>query len=1051
MGTHSKAALKKPSVMFPAVVLAGLMGFSALFLSSVKAFSASAAIYTVDGTQAEIVAESVALNRRIMEEGMVLLKNRDNALPLAEGSKITLLGSSSYNTYWGETGGGNGKTDYTYLSDSLADAGFSVNPQVAAAYAPSGLTKATVGGAVLYLEPDVSALDGVKSSFASYGDVGIVTIGRAGREGGDLAVNGLEKYGWEEGEHELVLTPNERAVINLAEQSFGKVVVLLNIPSVMEIGELAADQGIDAILYIGMPGQYGLEAVGATLSGAVDPSGRTVNTWASDLTKDPTYANTAQLGGMTDDAGNGVYTIEYEEGIYVGYKYYETAAAEGFIDYDEAVTYPFGYGLSYTEFSQKFLTDSFSIPDDATFDTYVGVDVEVTNTGSVAGKEVVQIYGHAPYTEGGIEKAEVVLVGFAKTDVIEAGESQTVTVQIRVGDLASFDWNDANGDMWYGYEIERGEYELRLQKNSHEIWEYDGGKQTIGYEVEETLAYNNDGSSADIGANENKDNLVFSKGDDFDSLYLATSGNGGTFVIMSRADFEGTFPTSPDGSAEYSEVINSKYNSAFTPDMDEVGDPWYMTEDMIPDGWTQSSGDKYRLYDMAGIDYTDTDIIEGGVWDGFTGVEAWQTFMNQLGWDELKAIISKGSHVTVAVASIGKPQQADSDGPEQLGDGTFWACANIIAGTWNTELSELRGIAIGNEALYDGFTGWYGPTANINRTPFGGRNTIYFSEDALLTGKISAANVRGAQSRGLICYVKHFALNEQEKERTGLATFVTEQAMRETYLKAFEIVVKEGGTTGIMQSMNRIGGVNCYGNYALDQTVLRDEWGFLGYTVTDAYNSALVRENMAQRMGADLPLGTWLLDIAGEWDEGANTVTYNGVPSPTQWYVVRNSAMHLLYAAANSNQTANGYDLNAVTGNTVEGFTAYVNTEIEGFDVSIDASAFGTENITYSASGLPDGLTIDAATGMIVGKVEAVGEYEFTVTVRVSEEGSQWISGSYKVSFTVEEPQATRDILPVVLICAAAAVVIAACAVVAVVVVRKRSAAKKGGSDGDKS
>lgn len=996
---------------------------SAVALSSFPALRgwADTQKYFLDGTYEEYVEQSNALNLQIMEEGMVLLKN-NGLLPFSGSRKVTMFGYGSYRTRWGETGGGNGKKDYCYLADSLEKAGFTVNPDVKAVY-EANTKKVNLSNASstvsVEVENPVTILDDVKSSYANYGDLAIITISRDGKESSDLFTEGLGTKGWGENDHQLMLNTNEKDLIAEVKANFDNIVVLLNCPNTVQIPELDEDDEIDAILYVGLPGQYGLEAVGEVLNGQVNPSGRTVSLWAADFTKDPAFANV----GTYSDSVDGTPSIEYEEGIYLGYKYYETAAEEGYIDYNTAVVYPFGYGLSYTTFTQEFVGD-FSIPENAGLNDYVDVQVKVTNVGDVVGKEVVQIYNHAPYIDGQIEKAEVVLVGFAKTGLLQPADSETVTVSVRVGDLASFDWNDANGDGFYGYEIEAfadsgaDGYELRLQSNSHEMID------SLGYEVDSTLSFNNDGSrtALPVGNEKNVDNLAFSNGDDWDSVYLVSKENGGDFVIFSRADFEGTFPTSPTGQNTYKEGVPEKYNNVYTPDMDEVSDPWYVKAEDLPESWTQGSGTNFTIGDMVGIDYTsavpltaDDTSVESFI--GKTGAEVWDLFMNQLTWEELVGIISTGHHQTAAVDSILKPTEYIADGPEQLGSGTFWAGANIIAGTFNTELAELRGVAVANEALYNGIHGWYGPAANLNRTPFGGRNTIYASEDGLLAGKITASTIVGAQSRGLVCYVKHFALNEQETNRMGLATFLTEQALRETYLKSFEYAVKEGGTLGIMQAFNRVGGVNCFGNYALDVTVLREEWGFKGVVVTDSYSTGLVRENIAQRVGGDLPLGSWGAAIAGEWDAARNAVVYNGEVSSTQWSVVRRSALHVLYMASNSCQLRNGYNTVAVTGKTISDVSLKVNEPMATVDGSIDTQAFGTDKISYSATNLPAGVSIDAATGAISGTPTKSGNYTATVTVSVTEEGEGWITSSYTLKFVVaaeEEPDDSRDEPPAV-------------------------------------
>lgn len=978
--------------------------------------------YYVDKTFEEYVEQAEALNGKIMQEGMILLKN-NGALPLAKNSAVTVLGAGSYKTYWGEASV-NAEGKYCYVSESLENAGISVNPAAAEVY--SSVSTVKIGNLTALLEPELSKVTAIESTFGNYNDAAIITLSRSCAESFDLLTDSeaLAGYGIS-GEHQLALYDSEKELIKTAKEKFEKVIVLLNAATMVQFPELNEEGGeyeADAVMYIGLPGQYGLRTLGTVLNGEVSPSGRTVDTWYSDFKKDPAFQNS--LNNL-DKIGE-TYSVEYEEGIYLGYKYYETAYAEiadgnyepagytltGATDaekaenwYNEAVTYPFGYGLSYTTFTQKLSADNDIDLSGLSFDDYININVTVKNTGEYSGKEVVQIYSHAPYTAGGIEKSEVVLAGFAKTDTLAPGEEQEVTVSVRVGDLASYDYNDANGDGWYGYEIENGNYELRLQSNSHDVID------TLSYTVDQTIIFNNDGTLAS-GTN-SADSTVFSNGNDFDTLALVSSENGGTFTVMSRSDFKGTFPTAPSGTNSYAKQLPVKYNSEFTPDMDSADDPWYVSaDDDRLKGWTQGANTSYKFIDISGIDYTSEEEITYGVFSGMTGVEAWKAFMNQLTWEEIVAIVNNGNFGSGALTSIDKAAELDKNGPEQLGDGTSWACANIMAATYNVELLEERGVAMGNEALYNGYNGWYGPTGNINRTPFGGRNHIYYSEDSLLTGKVSAALIRGAQSRGVIAYVKHFALNEQETQRHGLATWVTEQALRETYLKAFEYAVKEGGTLGIMQSLNKIGGVNGFGNYALDTQVLREEWGYKGALVTDAYNASLVRENMAQRMGGDMPLGTW--KVSGEWNAASNTVTYNGTASPTQWYVIRTSAMHILYMAANSSNTYNGYNIAAFTTQTINydaGETKlYLNVGEEfTLDLGVDTSVIGTENIVYKATGLPAGLTLDPNTGVISGTPTAESEKLtgdiVTVTLQVTSEGEEWIAGSVSVRMLVQEAE----------------------------------------------
>lgn len=1021
------------------LALAGSIFATGLAPITVSANSDAQGKWYTDFASLEDEREYAAkLNEQIMEEGMVLMKNENNALPFAKSVKnVTLFGKRSYEPVTGGTGSGGGGGAYTTLPDSLTAAGYNVNGKVQDIYENTESTAAISSGMFSSggqtVEAPVSVLANATGSYAFYNDAAILTIARTGGEGSDLLTSNVPTHSNPE-DHYLQLDDNEKELIAHIKQHFDTVIVLINCANALEMGELENDPDIDAILWIGQPGNSGLAAVGRVLNGTVNPSGRTVDIYPADHKKDPTWQNfgtgtqngvgtrvmqksVAEDGTVTYEQVN-ANTLEYEEGIYLGYKYYETAAAEaakgnyeGF-DYDEAVVYPFGYGLSYTTFKQEIKTTgedlAKAINAASGLDTKVQMQVEVTNTGNVEGKEVVQLYVHAPYTAGGIEKAEVSLVSFVKTKKLAPGESQVVTLDVRLGDIASFDYNDANENDWKGYEIEAGTYDFRIQADSHNVLDSVSAALTAKTTVLDT-------------DNNAENNTPLSNGDDYDSLLNIKEkdedGTTGTMKIMSRADFKGTFPTAPeDADRAYAQkvvtlLINSsasvaqndeltRYTAYYNSSDDLTTDPWYKTNADIPAGWTQAANTEGRengktaiqLAAMAGIDYDSEEVITEGVFKGKTGVEAWEIFMNQLTYSEMATLLSNGSYNTVALDSIGKEQARDQDGPAQLSSGTFWACEIVIASTWNVELAYEQGVLVGNESLYLNVPGWYGPAMNIHRSPFSGRNFEYYSQDALQGGFIAAAVVAGAQSKGVNCYIKHFGLNDQETNRSGTGTFADEQTIRENYFKNFEYAVKDGGATGTMTAFNRVGAINEFANYMTLNVMMRSEWGFKGAAVTDFYSNGLAKANYMQRGGCELPLGRYSGTnvITGTWDatlrDGKGGVRdgdeVDGVvpESATQYVAIRECATRVLWVAANTNCNENGLNKTIFGNQTVEVYVGLTNNA----SIAIDPEEYGTSDIKYSVTGntaLPEGLTLNEKTGVISGIPTTVGSTRVTVTL----------------------------------------------------------------------
>lgn len=1031
MKNRTKNAGKK--VLGSALAVAMASAFAVTNVNSLVSFASAGndgLFYTDFGSFTDEQAYAKQYSVEMEAESITLLKN-NGVLPLAGSKNVTLFGNSSYYHLVGKNSGETDRTGFTMLPDALNAAGFSVNPMVKRIYDVEGPNHTYKYGNLsnpIRIELETKYFSGVEGSYALYGDAAITTIAREGNEDVDMLTSNVDTH-TDKTEHALMLDDNERAMIRYMKENFGKVIVLVNCASTMDLTELEDDPDVDAIVWIGCPGMYGMDAVAKVLSGEMNPSGRTVDIYAADLTKNPAYYNSInnyETLYVSDTETE--KSVQYEEDIYVGYKWYETAAADGvlkesavgyvaaddtykgtdeYYNRSTGVLYPFGYGLSYTEFTQELVTKNFSIPADATLDTFIDVQVKVTNTGAVAGKEVVQLYSHAPYTAGGIEKAEVSLVSFAKTDTLQPGKSQTVTLSVRVGDIASFDYTDANANGYKGYEIEAGDgYELRLQKNSHEVVD------SISYSVAQTLMLDNDDDATN--------NTPLSEGDDFDTLLVMQEANN-TMKLLSRKDFAATFPTAPSKeTVQYSADLvalfgekTNEYSNYYALSQDSADDPWYVAE--VPSDWTQGEGTRtngktaIQLIDLAGVDYTDETTpvtIHGTAYA--SGKAAWTAFMNQLTWEEIVAVCTRGSYGTDAIDAIGKPETFDEDGPEKFNGGTYFPCPTNQAATWNVDINYLHGVLAANECMYLGFTGWYAPAFNIHRSPFCGRNRSYYSEDGVLSGVIAAATIRGAEDNGVYCFAKHLALNEQETSRSNLVTWASEQAIREIYLKPFEYSLKVGehfgGARAIMTAMNRVGAIGCCGNYALLTDICRNEWGFKGLTVSDSYKDGWPKANMMQRAGCDIPLGTYSGEnvITGEWDDtlGVYYTDNSGakVASPTQWAVVRDSATRILWVSSYSLAFADNLDTSLFTAK-FNGKTVDLNAGVAfSYSLAVDSEAYGTDVVYYEIvdGALPAGLSIDI-TGNIVGIATETGS--FTVTIR--QLGAGWVASDATLTFVV--------------------------------------------------
>ncbi len=771
----------------------------------------------------------------IAEEGMVLLQNDNDTLPLSSGTKVNLLGYYAYNPIYSGSGSGSvGASDSYTIVSSLENAGIEVNP----ALESSGIYDAVVedeGESIGWASAEFS-IDEIPISdytgdvsfenLKSYSDTAVVVIGRSGGEGDDLT-------GYKEGDY-LALNDNETALLSAAQENFDTVIAIVDTANALPMG-WAEEYGIDAVIWSGLPGPYGFEALGKIMTGEVNPSGHLPDTWVYNNNSNPTREN---FGEQAASNAEGRYYVDYVEGIYVGYKWYETAYAEQAVitntktgetfdygnDYDNIVAYPFGYGMSYTTFDQTIsggsLSDGTSL--DATGD--YSVDVTVTNTGNETGKSVVQLYVTVPYTdydkENLVEKAEVSLVVFGKTGELAPGESETVTLEFSMEDIASYDSSYSNSDGTQGaYMLDDGEYKFSIRSDAHT--ELDS--------VTASLA-----------------SQYFFSGDDKRETDEVVATN--QFDEAAR----GEYLSRQDAFANY--------ESAMASVSDAIEDPSYATTDNLYDEsldegiGTMEAGVDYdvpgdlTLADMEGLDFDDPQ---------------WDELIKQMSIDDMLSLTGYTMYASAAVPSIGKEATTDSDGP--LGISSMYStdlitvafpCVPLLSATFNTELAEEMGSCVADQAEANGITGWYAPAMDTHRSPYSGRNFEYYSEDATLGAYMAAAEVSGAREKGLITYIKHFFLNDQESQRTSVHTYSNEQAIREIYLKPFEKAVKNGGADGVMTSMNYVGDIYAGADLNLITNVLRGEWGFVGTVLTDMDEAGEIRSFWSTiRAGTDVWLG----------------------------------------------------------------------------------------------------------------------------------------------------------------------------------------------------
>ena len=1058
--------------------------------------------YSTSSDREDYIKAGSELNKQICDEGFVLLKNRDNFLPMnPQGKKISLVGKSSANLVRGGGGSGtgsvNGEENWQLVGDSefnvkgaLEESGFEVNKAFPEFYGK--WAKGSWGNSISYSNNSKSGPgrtngnDGwqgnsqvqigetplslysaeLLATLDTYKDAAIQVISREGSEGCDVKAVDARDYDpasgsslpsgvtWDDPtkKHALELSDNEQDLFDELKKHTDNIIIVINSGNIFQCDQFEHDPKVAAILWIGNPGSVGASSVGRILTGEVNPSGRTVDTWARDFTKDPTFQNFSDNAQTNDtlievtvnekkkqtyasqdtmfasdgkpmlsygtdknyeshssprwlnesakvvQGGlNGVKPasyVAYEEGIYVDYRYYETRyadmaaknkdTADTWYDGEEGVIYPFGYGLSYTSFEQTIVSSNVNNLAIKGGNAKVQVEVKVKNTGKVAGKEVVQLYWKAPYKKGGIEKADRVLCAFDKTKLLEPGEEQNLKLSFDIQDFANYDFSDANKNKFKGYELEKGTYYVTLNKNAHD--EID----SVKFSISSTIKFNKDRYTGNEVKNRFTDRGFYSSMPGKDDI---------GFEQFSRKDLSNkphapTFEERTVGEkSRYEEFLTHEFTME---DMEFDDEGLYVPlevrktkEDIEALGWTQrattaSKAESIQFSELVGLDMDDP---------------KWEQAMNQMTYEEMIGFSYGGGDHNQAIERMGKPGTGDSDGPSQF-IYVWWAGAPIVAATYNVELAQKQGEMVGMEAHISGTYGWAGPAVNLHRSPFGGRNFEYYAADPFLMGRMAGRVVAGATDKGLYCFFKHFAVNDQEKNREGSSSFLTEQALREIYLKPFQMVVQEGKSMAIMSSYNRLGLMETAASYPLLTEVLRQEWGFKGHIISDMThsNNASVNfkcyENVNNRIlsgcNQQLDSNGFKKNIECSWNN--NAFDGKGAPvfkradgtlveSYSWWYALRNNVKETMWTCANCGVMSKVCVKEA--GLTFEGFTqarfeANVGTQIE-INIGIPeelkvGKQLSGKNIASVAlqidpvTPLPKGLSLEG--NQIKGKVE---------------------------------------------------------------------------------
>lgn len=862
----------------------------------------------------EASAESDELCQKISEDGIALLKNEKDVLPLSKG-KVNVFGWSSIDNGFNLSGIGSGSSTIdenkkVSLLAALKDGGYETNDSLTDFYtAYDNKDRAYSTGdssRTKMVEPKIGSYsDDLISDCKAFSDTAIVVISRVwGENVGEIT----QSQTYSDGETDktrsyLELSQREEDLLDMVEANFGKVIVILNSSNQLQMPRLKNDVDIDAVLNVGLLGQSGTRAIPKILSGEVNPSGRLTDTWSNDYTIEPSFNNRERSGN----------NLAYVENCYFGYRFYETADQEGYFDdlgyedlkgYDAAVTYPFGYGLSYTTFEWKLEDMSVTEGTQIEKSTHFKYTFSCTNTGKVAGKDVIQVYYSAPYYDGGIEKSAVNLADFAKTVELEPGKTQTdITLEFDSYDMASYDCYDQNENGFSGYELDPGEYKVSFRDTSHtlkEVKSIDG--ESIKNKINYTVGSFGVRFETDTTTGKEVTNLFTGEesyaGCPIDGSSIFKSGSG--IKYFSRENhFGGGVPSAVN--------YNSGYNSSAVSAADKYIANEY-TSDTMPvfnqdSGLllkTNEDGSKINKADDLASGKFNYELIDK-ISENYDCDEL-QKLVEQMSVDEVTNLVENGGFKTASVLSIGKPQVNDFDGPAGFnnktqvindslkGKWTAFPNETLIGQTFSKRMAKMMGMAVGKEGQQTGVQGWYAPGCNIHRSAFNGRNYEYYSEDPVLSGMMAANTVLGAKANGVYCYVKHFTLSEPGQNARQLNVWLTEQTYREIYLKPFEIAVKKGKANAMMSAFNGIGAVWAGACYAQNVSILREEWGFRGSVITDWTNG-----------GADMDVVSGIFGGNDLWLNGAgNLSSHLNKNNASQMNAAQIACKNIIYTYCNT-------------------------------------------------------------------------------------------------------------------------------------------------------
>ena len=794
----------------------------------------------------EVSLKSDDLCQKIEEDGIVLLKNENECLPLKEeNTKINLFGWSSSDSGNILRGIGSGYSSIpddkkVTLISALEAEGFILNQNLIDFYKDfynEDFLDENMNNRNILYEPSLeSYTDSMISKAVEFSDIAVMTISRViGENSGEGSqyqekINSLG-YVKDETRHYLEISKEERNLLSLLENKFSKVIVLINSTNPLELSFLEEDK-IQACLSIGLPGQSGMRSVAKIIKGNSNPSGRLTDTYLKDFSLEPTY-KTYMPSFDNDDQAH----VFYGENIYVGYRFYETAFKEGYyknMNYDDVVLYPFGYGLSYSKFKWTIDDITKNDGDSISKDDKITVSLSVENVGDYKGKDTILLFVHSPYSKNGIEKSETQLLGFVKSTTLDKGEKQTgLTISFSPYDFASFDCYDKNNNGFKGYEVEKGKYLFTLNETSHEVKDMD--KNSFTFKVDDDIKYDKDPNTG------NEVGVLF------DSNSYGNGIDGSEFSLdqsyLTRSDFTSSFINSFDvkkmNSSKVKEVNGLNCYDIVSKNIDKM--PEFSCDNKLC-LVTKEDGSKPSLSELKTSNQTfvyNTDLISK-IADG--DEESLKKLVDQMSKEEVKGLVENSGFKTDAIYSISKPLYKEYDGTCGLNTivisnrSTLWTAfpsITVLGQTFDVSLASQFGESVASEAKETGVSGWYAPSCNIHRSSFTGRNSEYFSEDPILTGNMAGSIVLACKENGLNTYLKHFVMAELGDNNPGVNEWNTEQALREIYLKPFEIAIKKYHCTGLMSSFNRIGATWTGSNYSLMTKLLRGEWGYKGVVISD--------------------------------------------------------------------------------------------------------------------------------------------------------------------------------------------------------------------------